>query len=466
MSLNNYMTSGELLNYVQGYDSSTVEVKNMITSKMSGVEALPYQFLPNVDRRINGTEMGRKYGEKIISRLPLLFLTPCKQVFMDDFNDVDKETVASWLIDSGLTPTEELLEGKGKYYSVEFDYVSYYSYLQIMLQSVIAFLGLGDEEYTINGKTRRLININWANDELNEDFKRFFSSKENIVFYLDSINQVSESFTNDTADSSLASQINGYADTANEIRFLFGKGGESIASTASEIGSDILSSVSSAFSGVLGNLGGGIVQSLADKGVNTVLNGGKIAFPKIWSNSSYSRSYSLNIKLRSPDHDSLSIFMNVLKPYCKLLCFAMAKMADNNPNGYKSPFLVKAYSKGIFNIDMGMITSMNVTKGDECCWNDDGLPTQIDIGLDIEDLYSTLAMSDQSNMFNVVNNTSYMDYLANMAGLNIAQMEVGRRIKMFYYLERNKLLTTPSRLFTRFEQGISKVIGRLYNITS
>ena len=66
------------------------------------------------------------------------------------------------------------------------------------------------------------------------------------------------------------------------------------------------------------------------------------------------------------------------------------------------------------------------------------------------------------NMSQMINNTSYLDYLANMAGLNIAQMEIGRRVKMFYYLGTTSIVQTPSRLFTRMDQGISNIIGNLY----
>ena len=64
----------------------------------------------------------------------------------------------------------------------------------------------------------------------------------------------------------------------------------------------------------------------------------------------------------------------------------------------------------------------------------------------------------------VVNNTSYMDFLANMSGLNIAQMEVGRRITMFYYLSRAMTGTAGSTIFSRFDQGVSRLISKMYNI--
>lgn len=464
MPIANYAENADEITRIlsQGTYYDDVDVQGMLLNKMAGIEAMPYQFLENVDRRITGTEMGRKYTEKIVSRIPLLFLTPCKPLFMDDFSDSDRQIAIDAALNGGAGNTLGLIEGKGRYYSAEFDYATYFKYVNVMLSAVSAFLGIYDQELIINGNKRKIGTMAWQ-DELNPSFKTFFSASENLVFYLDGLSSVSESFSNETTESSLASQINGFTDTTNEIRFLFGeKGG--LAGALAEGATEITSSITSSLSKVIGSLGGGIVQSLADKGVNTVLNGGKIVFPEIWSDSSADRSFSIDIKLRSPDHDSLSIFLNVLKPYCKILALCLPRLMDDNPNGYRSPFLVKAYCKGLFNIDLGMITGLNVTKGAECCWNDDGLPTQIDISMDIKDLYSSIAMSGDDKVKNIVSNTSYMDFLANMAGLNISQMEIGRRIKMYYYLTKTNVATIPSKLYTRFDQAISRVMGNLYEI--
>lgn len=444
-----------------------IRVKGMLTKKMSGIEGMPYQFLENVDRRLGNTDIGRKYAEKIIARLPLLFLVPVKQVFLPDGTDQDRQN----LIDMMLTGnnTSEFMDVGGRYYTVESDYARYYRYFNTMMAALTSFLGLYDEKININGKSCKLGTYDWQS-EMNEDFKSFFSAAENLVFYLDGMTSVSESYSNDTTESSLASQINGYSDTANELKFLFGESG-GLMETLYNSGTEITTSLSQSLAGVFGSIGGGIVQSLADKGVNTILNGGKIIFPEIWSNSHNDKSYSIDIKLRSPDHDSLSIFLNVLKPYCRILALVLPRLMGEddddpnnilNPNGYGSPFLVKAYCKGMFNIDMGIISSMSVTKGAECCWNDDGLPTQIDISLDIKDLYNVLVMSSGDKTSAVVNNTSYMDYLANMAGLNLAQMEMGRKIKMYYYLTQSNISQIPSRLFTRFDQSVTRLMGRLY----
>lgn len=477
MAIDYYVEDVELQSLLAGESSIASDaqtIQNILSTKTNGIEGLPYQFPASVDRRITGTNVGRKYADKIFSRSPLLFLTPCEPYFMANFGDDDqtlvKDTLASLVAGRSVeNPGFSFLTGQGRYYTTDFAYDDYYKYLNTMLTCVTAYMGIYNTEITIGNQTNQLGKINWQN-ELNSSFKTFFSSAENLVFYLDSFDSVSESFSNDTTESSLASLVNGFSDQMNEIRFLFGKEGDTMLSSTIEGMGDATSSIRGAVAKGLGKIGGGIVGSLATKGVDTVMEGGKIIFPEIWSNYDYSKSYNLEIKLRSPDNDPLSIFLNVLKPYCKLLALTVAREIPGNINAYRSPFLVRAYCKGKFSIDMGLITGLSVNKGGTGQWNDDGLPTQIDISIDIKDLYPKFAMSgtdslvSPSSISDVVSNTAYMDFLANMSGLNVGQMEMGRRLKMAFQLWK----ATGSRIVggvgTRLSQGISRKIGELFNV--
>lgn len=489
-----------LENYIDvsniGTDDKTEDQQyGLATSMMSktiyGVEALPYQFMQTVDARLENTgnssnpesKVGRKYAEKIMGRWPLLFLTPCFPQALADFSDKDKQSAINMLLDKNMD--EDLIKGEGRYYNARFAYDEYYRYLNCMLSATAAFLGIYKETIPLltGDKEKKIGEYDWSK-ELNDDFKSYFDAKENLVFYLDGFNSVSENFTNDTTSSSIADQVNSVSDTAKELNFLLAGNSSALASLADNV-TDAVSSISSSLSDLLGAVGGGIVGSIADSGINTLANGGKIVFPEIWSNSDYSREYGLEIKLRSPDHDSLSIFLNIIKPYCKLLCLCLPRVMEQedhyNQNAYMSPFLVKAWSKGKFNIDMGIISSLSVNKGAECQWNDDGLPTQLDISISIKDLYSSLAMSgfeDTGGKYNlfagnpfkaskqvwkIVNNTAYMDFLANMAGLNVGTMAIGRRVKMYKYLTNTSLKQYPSRKFTQLDQGISRFMKYLYD---
>ena len=47
-------------------------VDSLIVSNLNGIYGIPYQFMESVDPRIGDSVMGRKYSERIISKMPLL----------------------------------------------------------------------------------------------------------------------------------------------------------------------------------------------------------------------------------------------------------------------------------------------------------------------------------------------------------------------------------------------------------
>lgn len=488
---------------------STEHNENEFTHKfsvtsLSGIEGIPFQFLGSVDRKVNPSGntsagdnnvrsyLGRKYTEKILTQIPLLFLAPCEPAFMDDitWNNNDKSILKQALA-GAIDNVDELLNGEGKFYSAVYAYHQYYSYLNAMLTSLVTFLGIGENYVSINGSSSvKLKDINWEN-ETNEDFTNAYLAKKNLIFYMDAINSISESFGNNTSQSMVASIVNGISDSAKEIDYLFGTSGSNAISAAKSSIGDLSKYIGDSLGKALGgndsslNIAGGIIGSIGQS-TNSLLEGGKIVFPEMWADSEYSKSYNIDIKLRTPYYDKVSIFMNILKPYCKILALTLPHMVG--VNSYRTPFLTKAYCKGLFNIDLGIISGLNVTKGATCCWTDDGLPTQIDISIDIKDLYSQLTMTgyesdDEANksllssaltianlgnkakqIANIVNNTTYMDFLANMAGLNINEMVWTRKIRMYYDLFTNNFgnlweETVSSRLSTKLQN----VVGRIYS---
>ena len=461
MAINQYYSSDDISTYEISDDSN---ISSVIKYNNNGIFGIPYQFLPSVDARLENSELGHKYTEKIVSRMPLLFLVPCKQKFMEGFNRDDRETVLQALASGqGLGELGDTLSTFGKYYTTEFNYPDYIKHVNNMCSEVAIFLGIGDEYVKINGKRVKIKNIQWS-DVKNEDFRSYFNASNSAVFYVDGLDSISDNFGNSTTESSLASTINGFSDQANEIKFLLG-GDSALAQMINSTG-DAVSSVSSALSGTVTTMFGGMLGDLAKTGVNTVLSGGKIVFPKIWQDFSFDRSYNFSIKLRSPDHDSVSIFFNVLVPYLHLLAMVLPVGMKIDPNGYTTPLLCKAYCKGMFNIDMGLITSMSCTRGASAQWNDDGLPTQMDIDITIEDLYSCLFMTNLENWsYSVaaVKNTSMLDFLANLSGLNIADEEFGRRTAMLTYLLGSNAERVPSNLWNRFDNSVNNMVANLYH---
>ena len=97
-----------------------------------------------------------------------------------------------------------------------------------------------------------------------------------------------------------------FSQTAREIQFILGsKGGGGLAKALK----DIAVNVSDAVTEVAGNLadafaGKNLLTRVAGELI-TIVSGGKIIFPEIWSGSSYSKFYNITLKLRSPDPDLL-----------------------------------------------------------------------------------------------------------------------------------------------------------------
>ena len=207
-----------------------------------------------------------------------------------------------------------------------------------------------------------------------------------------------------------------------------------------------------------------IFKTLATQ-LTSVVTGGRLVFPKIWSNSSFSRSYDINIKLRSPDMDPASLFMNIIAPLCHILGFVQPKMIKQNPNGYMSPFLVRCCYKGFFNIDMGIITNASITKGDDGQWSPQGIPTTVDVSLTITDLYETMSMTASSGIlgaFDTMDNTAQMDYLMTMCGVNIYKPEISRMIDLYMMSAENAVRDIPNRLWSNLRSNISSAIVGIY----
>lgn len=465
LALNNSYFDNDINEY--SADDVDYNVKSIVEGDLSGIFGIPYQFLDTVDPRVGNSEIGVKYSDKILSKMPLLFLTPCRQVFMPEASAETRESTLSQLL--GGAGIKDGASEVCKYYTTESAYDKYYLYVNKMCQQMCKFSGKGDEKVQIGrNKIQKLKNVDWYHIK-NSSFENYFNANQAVVFYLDGFNSRTDSFSNSSMESSLANTVNGFSDQAKEIRFLLGP--DSALTNMMESAGNITSGIMDTLGGTIGDLAGGMLGNLASKGVNTIVQGGKIIFPKIWQDFSYDRqSFNFTVKLRSPDNDTLSIILNVIIPYLHSLGFVLPIGVVDDPNGFISPFLVKAYSKGMFNIDMGLITGLTATVGAECQWNDDGLPTQIDLDFTIEDLYSSLFMTPLGSdgtrplddYLHVVRNTAMMDFLSNLAGLNIADVEPARQSLMALYLAEPTAAQFLSNKWNAFDTGVANFISKLY----
>ena len=472
------MSVNDLYTYLSTSDND-LNVYNL--TSMDGIYGAPYQFMESVDRPLDGkidekdkvtdgSMLGRKYSERIVTRMPLLFLSPGRINFMPTYKKNQKAGVINYLISGGNDKDvlTDILNGKsGRYYTFEYDFAHYYQYVNTMLRTGSTFLGIGDVRIpTRSGKgTERLDSYNWETD-INSSLNNigFNNGKEFVPFFMDSASSVSESFSNDTTQSQLASTVNSFSDTAREIQFLLGAGAgieSGMYADDDEIKSSMetINSISKKYVS-----GSKFLTDLAGN-MSVIASGGKLLFPEIWSDSQFSKSYDINFKLRTPDGDKLSWFMNIYVPLAHLICMAAPHQHEDTVNGYIQPFMVRASYKGMFNIPLGMIEQLSITKGRDKAWTIDGLPTEVDVSLTIKDLYNLLTISseEENGIKMTAQNTCYMDYIANSCGVNINLPDVERSVKMYFMLTKNKVTDIPNNIWNAVQQTFSNKLMSVYD---
>ena len=419
----------------------------------NGIYGIPYQFMESVDPRIGGSMMGRKYTEKIISKIPLLCITPGKIKFMSNFSkDEQKGILAKLVTGDRDTDVSDIIKKNGRYFTFSFSYKEYFDYVNSLCRIGAKFLNIQNVEIRVGDVKAKAKSFNWSK-ALNKNLKATMTSQEFIGFYIDSsaTDNVSEEFSNNTGESQLASTVNGFSDLGREIGFLMGAGA---GKTIDLIDPNKETEVNAAIEEISGKYlnGSSLITNIA-KNFHTVASGGKLLFPEIWQDSSFSKSYDLSIKLRTPDADTLSWYLNIYVPLCHLIALVAGHQTEN-ANGYYSPFLIRAFYKGLFNVDMGIVTSMSISKGKKASWNVDGLPTEVDINLSIKDLYNMMAIVPGNEPKNFVNNNILMDYIANTCGININQMDIGRSLEIYWILQTDRVIDLPNNTMRKFQDAV------------
>lgn len=450
-----YTTIFNETNSLAGQNSDSL-VLNFTERELSTVMGLPYQWMDIADNRLSGSGYGRKFHEKILSKMPLMVITPGIPDFMAGYSDNKKDGILSALM-TGNSSIANVVNSDTKaemrYYTLQFEAEQYYRYVNSMCTALAVFLKIENRQY--NGETIR--NINWM-DRSHNQIANSYSYYGGIGLYLNSETQISENFNNESTRSIIADTLNSMSDIGREIQFLTGISG---------LDFDILSSqslnkngdtaqdwIKNAKPGTMSGFMGMIMN-----GTKTIFAGGKLEFPELWADSSYSSSYSINLKLISPDYDSVSWYVNIGVPLMHLIALCAPRQV--NANGYISPFLVRAFYKGFFNIDMGLM-SMSVQKGSEGGWTVDGLPTTVDITLEIKDLYSKLTISGEEILGKgegtAFGNVGLITYLANIAGVNTNEPDIMRTARLFLALKEQSVTSFPSRVVTRVNNYIANLL--------
>lgn len=245
---------------------------------------------------------------------------------------------------------------------------------------------------------------------------------EFVGFRIDNTVDSSESISNSTGESQLASMLNEKASKANDVSFSAGAGE----------GSGFISGAYETVVGGIKDFVNGISDTFSVSGLTSTLAGSSfIDIPEMWKGSSFDKSYNFRMQLRAPYGDPVSVYQCVYVPLVMLFCGACPRATGKN--AYTSPFLVRAYCKGKFAIPLGIIDSMSITRGsDEYGWTRRGLPTCVDVSFSIKDLSPALyiSLADPGFLDVFAANTAMQEYLLTLSGVSARdRLSSFRRIK-------------------------------------
>lgn len=416
------------------FDNSIFQVRNT-----RSVFGFPYQFEPTVDNRLDGSfdhkTFGRKFSQKIVSRAPILILQAGVPDFLKGFSDQDQQTVIGelkkTLTGDQSTNADKIANQAGKYYAFKEASVDYFKAVNDMCRATASMIGVGHKSVDINGESGELYNFNWSKAASGNggSHNLFGYYRQAVAFYANAEPQIQDGFANGARQSQLAGRVNQISDQAAELQFILGT-----VSTVDPTGitgaikENLPSQENAAKDNAEGAKDTGVIGTLIDK-MDTLMSGGKLIFPEIWSDSNYTKSYNITIKLDSPDCDPLSIYLNIIAPLCHILGFCMPRWSG--ANAYVSPFIVRAYMRSMFHVDMGIITSCDIVRGTQQGWTQDGLPTEVTVNLTIKDLYNVLSMIVSKNLDDIIANPAQLDYLGNLCGINVAVPDFQRTLALW-----------------------------------
>lgn len=447
----------------------------------------PFHLLSRTDPIANTkVDLGRKFVECISAVQSIVYLVPGESSYMPGATDGKKDSISEVLMDQlkGQDTDDSVIKSisdtftgtKGqKYFDFVHNYSTYISYVNLLCRASAIFLGIGDSVGP-DGETKYK-NYNWHNykqsafaaNKTDTTFGGIFSEEteitstkqkikqmaneylfgdwEFIQFYADVGVTASDSLSNSTMESKLAGMLTTGTDLMKELMFLG-------LTNDNSIKDKVVNGIRDLFGKLTGQ---SKIVSRLETAAYAMAQGNNLIFPELYSGSDYSKSFTLKFNLYSPYGDKESIYLHTMVPMMHLLCFAAPRQVSGEANVSTSPFLIKAFSRGWFQCNMGMVESLSIERGNDNCWNVDGLPTSLEINMNIKDLYSDLMISKSTEPFSFFANDSLMDYLNVTCGIDILKPSIVRKLKLITAVIGGAIIDTPDKIFEKLQESFRNI---------
>lgn len=446
----------------------------------------PPSYTPQVDPRvaINGNKdavIGRTMGETVLSRPTIVSITPGKVHVRPLGSILSSDTGINTLIDTithenanegAVNALYERMNGAKYFYDFQSAWGEYTNMVNLLCRVMAILIGIGDK--TVMGTTTQYKSFNYTSWQqktasnmnssgvlgkifgwIDEKEEQIFIDKNNYVhFYAGTSTDSSDSISTQTRESTIQSRLESlFTDEMKDIAFMAGDMGSALTK-------DVKESISEAFSSEGLDAGSGWADMLT-KGIG-YLSGAKMVFPQFIDDFSYGKDITVNCRFVSPYGDPESIMEYCFVPLAHVMAFSMPRQESRNT--FKAPLLVRGYSKGFFNTDMGVVTSLRINRGgpDNMSWTADGLPTEIEVTFDITPLYSSLFLSTTSNPTNFMYNDGLIEYLCTICGADMSADSISTKINLFSTLAVNTVKDIPSSIVQSiWRDGLGNIINNI-----
>lgn len=430
----------------------------------------------------NADFYGRTFAKEVAANMPIVVVVPGRPNFLTlvkqglfGMSSQNKSLTEGWIpLWSDLTDTESSAvltnlqqsansDDVYQYYSFVINTKDYYEYVNALTQTAARLMGLGDVEYM----GQKCTSFDWGkyNQATDQDYSTFdevVGQDNGISFAFDPLSSITDSLSNSIGSSQFSGMLNEVSQKARELDFIGGSAGVSLDmidqtdydTATAQMNSGMFSGVSNPISHLKTFL------SNAGHGMN-------VRFPQIWNDSTSSKSYSIDMKFIAPYSTPFCKWRYVLVPFLHWFALA-APHSDDSLVNYSRPFLVRAFSKGYFNVEMGIISSIQWRRfGDGDMISADGIPTEIDVTVDFEDLYQQIAISrfsgnllaDMTRAGIFFNNTGLMDLIGTLSGVNMNKIDIGKRMELY----TTAWAGTMSRVGTNFMRNMHDRLANVAN---
>lgn len=285
-----------------------------------------------------------------------------------------------------------------------------------------------------------------------------------IGFRIERSDNANESFSNSTQESPLLQQLNAEVAQNRETNLgaaTGGKGGLAAILKYKEKADRFLDKANKMIKG--GDIKGTIAYVASGNGY--------FDLPKQWGGASgCTRSLSFNMKLRAKTGgDNVSVYQSIMIPLACIMAAALPRGVGDST--YTSPFLVRAFCKGMFSVPAGIITTLTITRGSgEFGWSLGRVPTVVDVSFTIDDLSPMIFLSIAAGTGAVStiyrafqNNTKLHDYINTLTGIGAKERyyklgQLKRRLSAAMLINKN---TTFSATYRGYVMGDSAIIRSL-----